>query len=338
MAVAAVSCGARCERARPLCQHGCAAPCHPGSPCPDVVCRESVQISCACGRRVDTTMCGRGGANDRRAALQAAAAAAAKSADDDNDDPNEDDDDAAVQMALRGGTAALACNDECEAEARRQQLADAFGIAGRDGAAPLYSTELMHFALASPAFVRLVERHLLQAATSVAIGASHRLPPMDRLHRATVHKLAKYYFLRGESVGEEPQRCVVVTRQADCKHCASLCRVVSCRGVNSSACSSNANEIALRDGASQLAERHRHGVAPLFESHSKHSHHSSRSCFEALGRFVVRLLAGSLCFVTGTIADKYKIKWLDDSNALAMFVDPADARIALRQVSVKWYG
>ena len=48
------------------------------------------------------------------------------------------------------------------------------------------------------------------------MGASYRLPPMDRLHRATVHKLAKYYFLRSESVGEEPLRSVVVHRQADC--------------------------------------------------------------------------------------------------------------------------
>ena len=120
------SCGARCDRQRVLCTHGCAAPCHPGEACPDVVCEERVVVHCACGRRSQTTVCGRGGPADHTPVQRAPPAAAAT--DDDDDDNNDDNDNTTVAVAHSNGDAShvgvassivLSCDEECVGEIGR---------------------------------------------------------------------------------------------------------------------------------------------------------------------------------------------------------------------------
>eukprot|EP00697_Spironema_sp_BW2_P005285 gnl/Spiro4/17350_TR9241_c1_g1_i1.p1 gnl/Spiro4/17350_TR9241_c1_g1~~gnl/Spiro4/17350_TR9241_c1_g1_i1.p1 ORF type:complete len:780 (+),score=66.23 gnl/Spiro4/17350_TR9241_c1_g1_i1:338-2341(+) len=49
------SCGEKCGRLL-ACGHGCAMPCHPLTPCPDVPCMAQVTVSCKCGRISRTDM------------------------------------------------------------------------------------------------------------------------------------------------------------------------------------------------------------------------------------------------------------------------------------------
>jgi transcriptional repressor NF-X1 len=298
------SCGGVCNTVRASCGHGCLAQCHPGSPCPDVPCQQNATISCACGRRSITRVCKR---TSESVAATAAVAVPTVVPADESVPPSETEAStaaAATTSAPEGEAVVaqqvdtddlLACDDKCRAEQRREQLANAFGVGGRDGSkAPLYSDLLYHFALASPVFVRMVERTFHHVATSnaVPIGGTYRLPPMDKMRRQIVHQLAKHYFLQTESVGEDPFRRVVLTRCADTRlPTQSLGRVAYPQVPN----------------AVGLSALHFAGLTPNVRTNH----------LEALLR---------------PFKDQYRLKWLDDSNALAIFVNDSEARVALRTI------
>ncbi|XP_042617307.1 transcriptional repressor NF-X1-like [Cyprinus carpio] len=50
-------CKQPCIHPRPSCGHPCAAPCHPGTPCPPTICSAKVALQCACGRKKETLPC-----------------------------------------------------------------------------------------------------------------------------------------------------------------------------------------------------------------------------------------------------------------------------------------
>lgn len=240
-------------------------------PCADVVCKQPIELRCACGRRSEPRRCNRGGGGSD----DAAASSADGGADDDAPAP-------------------LPCDDACAAEARKKQLADAFGIVGRDGHAPLYSSDLLHFALASPLFVRTVERSLAKVAASgdVPLGGTYQLPVMDSVRRQIVHKLCKYYGLDSESVGDEPQRRVVLQRTADAR--------LPTRSLG------------------QVAHPNVPAAVGLAAIHFRHLDASVRT--------------GHLTAVLEPFAGQYRLKWLNDTDAIAIFANAAECRTALRQL------
>jgi transcriptional repressor NF-X1 len=290
------SCNGACKLPRASCGHGCAAKCHPGSPCPDVPCAAIATIACACGRRKLERVCGKTNASVLAAAEAAndAATAAAEAAAAAGDDVGT----AALAAAAavhKVDADVLECDAACVAEQRKEQLANAFGIGGRDGKkAPLFSELLRHFALASPVFVRTVERtfHHIVTSREIPIGGTHRLPPMDKMRRQIVHQLAKHYFLQTESVGEDPYRRVVLTRAAD----------------------SRLPTMSL----GQVAYPHVPNAVGLSALH--------------FANLTPNVRTNHIEALLEPFRDQYRLKWLDDSNALAIFVNESESRVALRAI------
>uniref|UniRef100_A0A8C1GDX2 NF-X1-type domain-containing protein n=1 Tax=Cyprinus carpio TaxID=7962 RepID=A0A8C1GDX2_CYPCA len=63
-------CKQPCIHPRPSCGHPCAAPCHPGTPCPPSICSAKVALQCDCGRKKETLPCADAASSYQRNAKQ----------------------------------------------------------------------------------------------------------------------------------------------------------------------------------------------------------------------------------------------------------------------------
>ena len=121
-------------------------------------------------------------------------------------------------VVAEGQTAApLQCTPDCERQARRARLADAFGVSQTEPYVPVqertravtFPPDLILMANNVPGVVAQVEASF--AAFLADPGAKRAsLPPMPRSQRALAHALAAQYGLASHSLKAEPNRCVEV--------------------------------------------------------------------------------------------------------------------------------
>eukprot|EP00038_Savillea_parva_P008310 m.176107 g.176107 ORF g.176107 m.176107 type:complete len:1315 (+) comp14114_c0_seq1:349-4293(+) len=208
------SCGMACGRLR-ACGHPCPFRCHPGKPCPHVVCSVLVPVTCDCGRR---TALGECGANQgRRARGDSAAVDAAKAF-------------AAKQLAGTGFTppvlklkpgARLVCDAKCaqlvetakKAE-RNRVMAEALGLQGADASDQVrdeYSEILVTAAKRKPALIAQLEK-TYRSFVEETTAPRKALPVMKADDRQVAHELAEHYGLDSASYDPEPHRNVVIFR------------------------------------------------------------------------------------------------------------------------------
>ena len=140
------SCGQVCGAPLRHCAHRCVAPCHPGAGCSTAPCKQTVRISCLCGRRTGDAPCGRGG-NTTEEVEENEAAARARHLD---------------------------CDDLCETERRNKRLAEAFGKLGADKPTETYRwpADFVQLCQSVPAFVVQVEKkfaELLQVQNCLSV-------------------------------------------------------------------------------------------------------------------------------------------------------------------------
>ncbi|PRP88058.1 NF-X1-type zinc finger protein [Planoprotostelium fungivorum] len=173
-----VSCGGVCGIPRELCAHLCAVKCHPHQPCPKVPCKVMIALTCPCKRKTVKTECMRGGEED---------------------------------TAEKGKIRELMCDEICEKQMQNKRLADALGITQKS--VKRYPDDLQNFARVFPSFVNKVEKMFEEFIKSRAL--RYEFAAMDRVQRKIVHELAPFYGLLSESICEEPDRRVVITRGRD---------------------------------------------------------------------------------------------------------------------------
>lgn len=112
----------------------------------------------------------------------------------------------------------LQCDRTCDMTARRNRLADAFGVAdpdnytsAQDRPKVTYSPALLVAAQDSPNYVADLERHLNVFMLEPA-ARQYKMPPMPREQRKVAHQLAEAYGLTTVSLGSEPHRYVEVVK------------------------------------------------------------------------------------------------------------------------------
>ncbi|XP_076819243.1 transcriptional repressor NF-X1-like isoform X1 [Clavelina lepadiformis] len=198
-------CKQPCSIMRVECIHPCANSCHHGESCPVTPCKAMVTLRCPCGHREEQVVCFDGGAAIQ--SVNSAVCAAKESID--------------IGKLLRPGGATvrtLHCNEECALIERNRRFAEALQLKDVDYASETkqqYSDFLMHVAKTESAFIRTVERDLINLVESVqwlsSSKQSHPFPIMKREKRQVVHELAEAFKCKSESQDDEPSRNVVVT-------------------------------------------------------------------------------------------------------------------------------
>jgi len=187
------SCGQRCDKRLPHCQHRCRLRCHLGE-CPRTSCEELIVISCRCKRRSIEVECGR-----RR---------------------KEEDEETEHGVQSKDFLYELSCDEQCELEARNRNLAEALGISipipSPTGVAEIQkpSDWLLDFARFHRKSVEKLERKF----EKFLCGNSQKLAfptSLDHIQRKFIHELANIYRCDSVSLDKEPFRNVVVTKRND---------------------------------------------------------------------------------------------------------------------------
>lgn len=175
-------CGQKCGLKRTHCGHCCVQPCHPGLiRCPEIPCKELIDVKCPCGRRVEKSMCLRGGP-------------AAQPGQVGQTEPVEND-------------VRLTCDDECAAQARLRAFAVAVGKEEVDESEK-YSEFLMRFAEGDPGMLAYFEAEFAQIVSGRVRKAT--FPILPQLQRLVLHNLAEKYNLDSEQSGKSHTRMLVV--------------------------------------------------------------------------------------------------------------------------------
>ncbi|KAH3756139.1 NF-X1-type zinc finger protein [Pelomyxa schiedti] len=155
-----ISCGQVCGAKRTTCQHLCKATCHPGTPCPSILCTDYINIFCPCKRRCAQVECLHGGK------------------------PNE---------GFAGPEQReLECDEECAVLSRNKRLADALGIMPEVGA-PSYPKVLVVLGKSQMPFLLHVEEILGQFVSST--NPTVVLSAVDKGRRQLLVQLLRYYGL-----------------------------------------------------------------------------------------------------------------------------------------------
>ena len=170
------SCAQKCGKVRLNCVHACKAVCHPGLPCPDVLCEEPIVVKCACGRKSRTARCN-------------------------TSDLHTD------------GSPTVPCDEACELELRNARLRDILSVESSRPVLP-YPTMVMQAVLDRQLldFCARSERKLNDWLDE-GRQPTKNFPSMKSDQRWLLHQLAAYYQLTAESVDQEPNRSVRFIRQ-----------------------------------------------------------------------------------------------------------------------------
>ena len=153
------SCGSICGAIRE-CGHPCKSICHPGKECPQLICKESIILSCACGTITSKATCMRSGQEEE------------------GEFPDRQ----------------LSCNDECKLKERKKVFENYFGNSVIDNDKSILLTNA---ALSSSQFFIKMETDFVEFIHSDSQVLS--LPPMNCYYRFIVHNLAEFYGLKSES-------------------------------------------------------------------------------------------------------------------------------------------
>ncbi|XP_052417314.1 transcriptional repressor NF-X1 isoform X7 [Carassius gibelio] len=206
-------CKQPCTHPRASCGHPCAAPCHPGTPCPPTICSAKVALQCDCGRKKETVPCA-----DAASSYQRYAAIAVASKLSDMQLGESVDIGPLTKKEQR--KARLECDQECAALERNRRLAEALQIdlsvdPFNKSASSKYSDSLKEDARKDFKFVSEIEEEIKNLVELVNKGKqpkrSHCFPPMKREHLRIIHELAEAYGVETVSYDSEPKRNVVVT-------------------------------------------------------------------------------------------------------------------------------
>uniref|UniRef100_A0A8C1Z754 Transcriptional repressor NF-X1 n=1 Tax=Cyprinus carpio TaxID=7962 RepID=A0A8C1Z754_CYPCA len=206
-------CKQPCIHPRPSCGHPCAAPCHPGTPCPPTICSAKMALQCDCGRKKETVPCA-----DAASSYQRYAAIAVASKLSDMQLGESVDIGQLTKKEQR--KARLECDQECATLERNRRLAEALQIdqsvdTFNKSATSKYSDSLKEDARKDFKFVSEIEEEIKNLVELANKGKqpkrSHCFPPMKREHRRIIHELAEAYGVESVSYDSEPKRNVVIT-------------------------------------------------------------------------------------------------------------------------------
>uniref|UniRef100_A0A673GZU0 Transcriptional repressor NF-X1 n=1 Tax=Sinocyclocheilus rhinocerous TaxID=307959 RepID=A0A673GZU0_9TELE len=206
-------CKQPCTHPRASCGHPCAAPCHPGTPCPPTICSAKVALQCDCGRKKETVPCA-----DAASSYQRYAAIAVASKLSDMQLGESVDIGQLTKKEQR--KARLECDQECATLERNRRLAEALQIdqsvdTFNQSASSKYSDSLKEDARKDFKFVSEIEEEIKNLVELANKGKqpkrSHCFPPMKREHRRIIHELAEAYGVESVSYDSEPKRNAVVT-------------------------------------------------------------------------------------------------------------------------------
>ncbi|TRY83585.1 hypothetical protein DNTS_003485 [Danionella cerebrum] len=206
-------CKQPCIFPKPGCSHPCAAPCHPGMPCPPSVCSAKVAVQCDCGRKKETVPCAEASNSYQR---YAAIAVASKLSDIQLGESV----DIGPLTKKEQKKARLECDQECATLERNRRLAEALQIDQsldpfNKSTSSKYTDSLKEDARKDLKFVREIEEEMKRLVESANKGKqakrSHCFPPMKREQRRLIHELAEVYGVESTSYDNEPKRNVVIT-------------------------------------------------------------------------------------------------------------------------------
>ncbi|XP_063709907.1 protein shuttle craft [Culicoides brevitarsis] len=214
-------CKQRCNRARLDCGHQCGAACHDGE-CPDIICKENVEITCECGNRKQMRICHDLSREYRRIAN---AQLATSMMDIQNG--------GAVKLSeilgpiKKGSNKTLECNDECKLLERNKRLEMAFGPSTENTKlAPAYTEFLKTYAKKDMALVKDIHMKLTNlvklAKDSKQKSRSHSFPVMNREKRQVVHEMCEAFGIQSQAFDADPNRNVVATANKDMCFCPTM--------------------------------------------------------------------------------------------------------------------
>uniref|UniRef100_A0A673H187 Transcriptional repressor NF-X1 n=1 Tax=Sinocyclocheilus rhinocerous TaxID=307959 RepID=A0A673H187_9TELE len=195
-------CKQPCTHPRASCGHPCAAPCHPGTPCPPTICSAKVALQCDCGRKKETVPCADAASSYQR--LKNINVLLLKWSN----------------LCIWLFSHRLECDQECATLERNRRLAEALQIdqsvdTFNQSASSKYSDSLKEDARKDFKFVSEIEEEIKNLVELANKGKqpkrSHCFPPMKREHRRIIHELAEAYGVESVSYDSEPKRNAVVT-------------------------------------------------------------------------------------------------------------------------------
>ncbi|KAK3109128.1 hypothetical protein FSP39_023572, partial [Pinctada imbricata] len=209
-------CQQPCLYKRKECEHACMAPCHSGSPCPDVPCKAEIKVKCACGNKEAKVPCQMGGsemAEFQKMTMQSLASSL----------QSGQSVDITQLTGKKTGKRQLECDSECALLERNRRVALALEIKNPDLSAklgnPSYSEFLRDYAKSNPHIVASIEkalRDLVQNAKKAKQSyRSHSFPSGNRDQRRLIHELAECYGCETQSYDFEPKKNVVATAHKD---------------------------------------------------------------------------------------------------------------------------
>eukprot|EP00116_Pleurobrachia_bachei_P001363 sb/3461625/ len=207
-------CEKPCKIKRELCDHICAAKCHPGTECPKTVCFARMPVTCPCQRRKVTILCFKGATfapSDTKKFMTKLRSAnlAVLHAD----------------LVEYMKTGAVACEEACFVEERNRKLAEGLGlvnVAVDNIVAPNYSEFLKEQARSNKSFVIEIEeqfevvimKYKRRNETSDSLNRVsciyHDFKPMNKDKRRLIHELAEHYKITTQSFDPDPQRNVQI--------------------------------------------------------------------------------------------------------------------------------
>eukprot|EP00735_Rhodelphis_limneticus_P011594 TRINITY_DN4715_c0_g1::TRINITY_DN4715_c0_g1_i1::g.21263::m.21263 TRINITY_DN4715_c0_g1::TRINITY_DN4715_c0_g1_i1::g.21263 ORF type:complete len:914 (+),score=165.85,sp/Q9SY59/NFXL1_ARATH/35.41/3e-128,zf-NF-X1/PF01422.12/4e+02,zf-NF-X1/PF01422.12/0.0098,zf-NF-X1/PF01422.12/0.00056,zf-NF-X1/PF01422.12/0.00064,zf-NF-X1/PF01422.12/0.031,zf-NF-X1/PF01422.12/1.5e+04,zf-NF-X1/PF01422.12/8.8e+03,zf-NF-X1/PF01422.12/1.8,zf-NF-X1/PF01422.12/4.9e-05,zf-NF-X1/PF01422.12/26,zf-NF-X1/PF01422.12/0.013,zf-NF-X1/P len=216
-------CDQKCGLKRAHCEHTCMAPCHAGSPCPQVPCKASIVLHCPCGRRSASVVCMRGAAGSPEVMVSSApktqSSTSSSSSSAAHSDHAHDGGDGIGAGAAQVDLRAPQCDDECARLIRNQKFADALGIdpekpGNGQGDTRAYSDFLVNLARTERQFVISLEKSFDLLLRDSKLYRDHRLemPVMPRERRAAVYELGEHYGFKVTTEGTDPKRYCCVQR------------------------------------------------------------------------------------------------------------------------------
>ncbi|KAJ7970248.1 NF-X1-type zinc finger protein NFXL1 [Quillaja saponaria] len=299
------SCGQTCGAPRRDCRHTCSSPCHPSAPCPDVRCNVPVTITCSCGRMTTSVPCDAGGSNGNFNADAIYEASITHKLPV----PLQPVESSGKKIPL--GQRKLMCDDECAKLERKKVLADAFDIATPNldalhfGDNSVASELLLDLLRRDPKWVLSVEERCKVLVLGKSRGTTsglkiHVFCLMLKDKRDAVRLIADRWKLAISAAGWEPRRFIVVHVTPKSKAPPRVLGVKGTTAIN----------------------------APL------------PPAFDPLVDMDPRLVVSfpdlprdaDISALVLRFGGECELVWLNDKNALAVFIDPARAATAMRRL------
>ncbi|XP_043249941.1 protein shuttle craft [Colletes gigas] len=207
-----------CTTPREMCGHNCAAPCHEGK-CPETPCKETVKVTCQCGRRTMSRVCAE---NSKEYQRKASSMLASKMADMQLGHSVNLEEVFGQGAKKQNQLKTLECNEECKIIERNRKLAQGLQIVNSDVSGklmPKYSDFMKQWAKKDLHFCQMVHEKLIElvqlAKSSKQKSRSYSFDSMNKDKRRFVHESCKHFGCESQAYDQEPNRNVVATAVKD---------------------------------------------------------------------------------------------------------------------------